>query len=184
MSKKEDFIFWESRFLYFYGRPLSQILRDRDQFQDVPTRDNKVRRWYHMEVRNLHRQEIAHGCLVYLESLEDLSNGKKRDFELVEFKWKGLYAPAISIAPQKSRLFDGFYVYHNSPHIVHLGINDKVIDAPDFFPYYSLTGPGDFILRFIIYSENFPPTKTTLNLHIGNNLDDINFHVTERHERG
>jgi hypothetical protein len=155
-----------------------QIKRGSGQFRDVPTTDKRCRRWYYIEVKNLHDQEIAHYCLVYLESLKNLSSGERRVPPLVEFKWKGILTQSVSIPPKNSRCFDGFYVYTDFPNIVHLGINDKLIDDPDFAKDYEISGPGDFQLSFIIYSVNFLPERATFKLHVGGSLDDICLELT------
>lgn len=148
---------------------------DSAQFRNVLTTILEWRRFFYIEVENLHPSEIARYCLVYLESLKDLSTNEKRLLPLVEFKWEGILTQSVSITAKKSRRFDAFYVFCNSPDTVHLGINDKLTDDPDFFGDYAITGPGDFELTFIIYSENFLPQKATFKLHIGNTLRDIRF---------
>lgn len=152
-----------------------QIKRDSGQFRDVPTVDCRLRRWYHIEVENLHRHEIAHYCLVYLKSIKNLSTGEKKVLPLVELKWEGILTQSVSIPPKTSRCFDGVYVYTNSPNIVHLGINSTLVDDPDFIKDYEITGPGDFELCFVIYSVNFLTKRAILGLHIGSGLNDIRF---------
>jgi hypothetical protein len=152
-----------------------RMKRDSSQFRDVPTQGNGCRRWYYIEVENLHNREIAHYCLVYIESLKNLSTGVKTLLPLIELKWKGLLTQSASIPPKRSRCFDGFYVFPNSPDAVHLGFNRELTDDPSFPDDYTIRGPGDFELTFIIYSANFLPEKATFRLHIGSNLDDIRF---------
>ena len=136
-----------------------------------------IARFYHIKVRNLHRQKIAHNCVAYLEKIVDLSTGKEKSFELVEFKWKGVKPREAAIPPKVSRYLDAFLIYYDSPNIVHLGINRFLIDFSGYEPpYYTLEGPGTFELTYVVFSENFPPARATFKLDIGNKLDDLKFY--------
>jgi len=128
-------------------------------------------RFYHIKVRNLHRQKIAYDCLAYLEKIVDLSTGKEKSFEIVEFKWKGVITREAAILPKEPRYLDAFHIYYDSQNIVNLGINRFLIDFSGYEPPYTLKGPGTFKLTYVVFSKNFSPARTTFNLHIGNRLD-------------
>jgi len=132
--------------------------------------------FYHIKVRNLHRQKIAYGCLAYLEKIVDLSTGKEKSFEIVEFKWKGVITREAAILPKKFRYLDAFHIYYDSQNIVNLGINRFLIDFSGYEPPYTLKGPGTFELSYVVFAENFSPARATFSLHIGNRLDDIKFY--------
>jgi len=151
--------------------------RDEGEFEDVQ-QVGKMRtpaRFYHIKVRNLHDRKIARDCVAYLEKIKNLLTGEEKVFELVEFKWKGITSTRIAIPPKKHRYLDAFHTYHGSPSIVYLGINPFIIDWTGYGEYYKLEGSGNFKLTYIVFSENFSPTRATFILDIGNKLGDIKF---------
>ena len=150
--------------------------RDDSDWEDaIDFRVNKKSRWYHIKVKNLHRQKIGRDCVAYLEKIKDLSTGEEKSPELVEFKWKGVNSPRVAIPPKEFRYLDAFHVYYDSQNIVHLGINPFVVDFSGYYELYKLRGPGTFELTYIVFSENFSPAKATFKLQIGEQLDDIEF---------
>lgn len=150
--------------------------RDHKDYGDaIDARVNKGSRWYHVKVKNLHWQKMAHDCVAYLESIKDILKGDVKLFELVEFKWKGVNSSRIVIPPKLFRYLDAFHIYHDSPTIVHMGINPFIVDFTGYYQLYTLKGSGDFELTYVVFSENFSPVRATFKLHIGNHLDDIEF---------
>lgn len=135
-----------------------------------------IARFYHIKVRNLHRQKIAYDCLAYLEKIVDISTDEEKSFEIVEFKWKGIKTREAAILPKGFRYLDAFHIYYDSLNIVYLGINRFLIDFSGYGALYILEGPGKFELTYVVFSENFSPTRATFSLHIGNRLDDIKFY--------
>ena len=153
--------------------------RDDKDFEEVRyvKGENRPGRFYHIKAKNRHRQEIARNCVVYLESIRDLSNDEVRTLELVEFKWKGVKTAGVSIPPKLFRSFDAFYVYYDSQNISYLGINEWIIDWTGYRESHTLKGPGSFELTYVVFSENFSPARATFTLHIGNKLNDIRFSI-------
>ena len=140
-----------------------------------------VARFYHIKVRNRHQQKIARDCVAYLKAINDLSTGEAKLLELVEFKWKGIKNREAAIPPKRFRYLDAFHVYYDSPNMVHLGINRHLIDFSGYEPPYTFKGPGTFELTYVVFSENFSPVRAMFRLHIGNQLDDIEFYTGDRH---
>lgn len=157
----------------------NELLLERDEkdYQDVKYVDREYRpsRWYHIKVRNLHRQKIARDCVAYLEKIKNLSPGEEKFPELVEFKWKGVNSPRVAIPPKEFRYLDAFHFYYNSQNIIHLGINPFVVDFSGYYKLYELRGPGTFELTYVVFSENFSPARATFKLQLGKRLDDIKF---------
>ena len=141
-----------------------------------------VARFYHIKVKNLHRQKIARNCIAYLEKIKNLSTDEEKSFELVEFKWKGVKTREVAIPPEKPRYLDAFHVYYHSPNIVHLGINRHLVDFSGYEPLYTLEGPGAFELTYVVFSENFSPARATFKLQVGERLDDIKFKKEEQRD--
>lgn len=161
------------------------IERDDKDFDDIRYVGGKDRpaRFYHIRVKNLHEKKIARDCIVYLERWKNLSTCETTSPELVEFKWKGITTSRVAIPPNQFRYLDAFFVYHDSPNIVKLGINHTIVDFSGYHLLYTITveKPVTFELDYIVFSENFSPTKATFTLRIGNQLDDIAFYIGDRH---
>lgn len=157
--------------------------RDDEDFQDVRYVGRKERpaRYYHIKVKDLHRQKIARDCVAYLERIEELSTGEVKIPELVEFKWKGVTTPRITIPPKKFRYLDAFHIFYDSQNIVHLGINPFLVDFSGYYEIYTLQNPTDCQLTYVVFSENFPPARATFKLRIGKRLDDVEFYIADRH---
>lgn len=148
--------------------------RNRTEYDDVSLGSQRTpARYYHISAGNLHRDRVAFNCAAYLKNLLGLRGGKEHRLLDIEFKWKGVTIPTVHIAPQWHRLFDAFYVRHDTPNRAYLGVNTSVIDYSSYI--YVLEGPGDFDLTFVVFSEGFAPAEATFRLHIGTKLEDIDF---------
>jgi len=132
-------------------------------------------RFFHIEVQNLHRTQIAHDCTGYIERVKNIKTGEEIVPDLVELKWKGHKGLSVSIPPQKSRYLDGFNIRHVMPKTINLGINPLFVDYTGYFQAYTLWQGYDCDLNYIVFSDNFPTVRQTFRLKMGNKLDDIEF---------
>ena len=153
-------------------------------FEDTPhiSMQEKSFRYYYVRAKNYHHDKIAYQCAAYLEKVKILSTGEEREFDLMEFKWKGITTERVVIPPTRDRAFDAFRLRYDSPSVAYFGINQLLIDYTGYLVKYSLAGPGDFEVTFIVFSENFPPARETFKLHIGTKLDDVEFAKVSREE--
>jgi len=151
--------------------------RNEKDFEDAPhiSLEEKSFRYYYIRAKNLHREKIAHECVAYLERVKNLLTGEEKEYDLMEFKWKGITPNRILIPPMKERALDAFHVRYDSPSLVYFGVNPLIINYTGYMAKYSLAGRGDFELTYVLFSENFPPTKGTFKLHVGTRLDEIEF---------
>lgn len=124
-------------------------------------------RFYHIVVKNLHKNKMAINCIAYLKSVQRIP-GNVTNPKTVEFKWAGYILPNAMIPPNSERSFDAFYASESDPF--RLLFNEFT----DFYEYdYCIRGPGDFELTYVVVSENFPPAERIFKVHIGNFIDDI-----------
>jgi hypothetical protein len=152
------------------------LQRDPNEYEDVSdAHTGLLTRFYHIEARNRHLSETAFECVAYIERIVDLSTDSDRHIELVEVKWKGVTVDRVAIAPQRFRYLDGCFVSHNRPNVATLGINRMIIDYSGFINAYTLIGPGDFRLTYVIFSNKFAPARANFKLHIGTTLGDVKF---------
>jgi hypothetical protein len=87
-------------------------------------------KFFHVNVRNRHREKLALNCCVYLES------AIKRPvlnipLKTIEFKWAGTRLPSVGIAAGTTRLFDAFHILYAEPHIV---LFDVHTDSTEYIP--------------------------------------------------
>lgn len=131
--------------------------------------------YYHLVVNNLHHSRIAHDCLAYLQTIRDLSSGEERLHDLVELKWKGVTTAGVAIPPGQFRELDAFHLFYDEPNAVYLGINPSIVDFTGLLPAYILNGPAEFELTFVVFSDNFSPSRATFSLRITDRADGIEF---------
>ena len=132
-------------------------------------------RYYHIRVMNNHKDKIARNCVAYIEHYKNLETGETKDFELVELKWKGVTTQAISIPPRKSRFLDAFHIEHDWAHHVRLGLNPHLVDSEALMEEYRVNGLGNHELDYVVFSEDFSPSKAKFRLHLGTQINDVEF---------
>ena len=108
-----------------------------------------------------------------------ISSGRAKQNDLLDFKWKGVRTPRVSIPAKKSRYLDAFNILHNSQETANLAVNYDIIDYTGYYKDYTLTGPGTFELDFVVFSDNFSPVHTSFILELASILDNTNFYTKE-----
>lgn len=134
-----------------------------------------VGRYFHIRVLNNHKDRIARNCVGYIEHYRNLQTGETKDFELVELKWKGVKTQAISIPPTRYRFLDAFHIEHSWAHHVWLGLNPHLVDSSSLLQEYRINGLGEHELDYVVFSEDFPPTRAKFRLHLGTHINDVEF---------
>jgi hypothetical protein len=149
--------------------------RESEEFTDSPAKLNAQKqllniRFFHIKVRNHHREKLAANCSVYLEKATQLPN-TNIPLKTVEFKWAGVQMPSVGIAPDGVREFDAFYILHPNPTQVQF---HALSDSPHYYPVLP-KGSGDYELSYVVRSENFPPARGTFKLCLRDQLNDTIF---------
>ena len=151
------------------------LLLEREAGQYVDARRlpaNRIARFFHITVRNLHERKMARNCYAYLQRVRQIPSGIDIPVETIEFKWAGYLFPNAVIGPRQVRRFDAFWVFHDTPGRLQFNV---IADSTEFVP--RIGGIGDYHLTYTVISENFAPTKQTFALHVGDRLEDIQFQV-------
>lgn len=148
----------------------NEIVLERDASEDTdPYLQGHLSRFFHIEARNRHRTKIATNCYAYLEKLENLSENSILEIKTAELKWAGYTLPNAAIMPVSSRLFDAGCVLHSQPIIFH--VNLLFADATDY--QIKIQGKGDYKLQYVVISDNFPPARCTVTLHLDPLVDQV-----------
>jgi hypothetical protein len=84
----------------------------------------------------------------------------------VELKWAGYTMTTVAIMPRSERELDAFFIIHDSPNILQFNcFSDS--------SYYGMPilGYGDYVLTYVVISDNFPIARATVKVTIGNSVD-------------
>lgn len=145
--------------------------RDPDQFADhrVGTQGTvEPRRFYYIDVRNLHQRKTATNCFAYLEKAIKLDEpAVEIPFNNVELKWSGYTLPNAHILPGTARPLDAFAVFHRLPSQLELvSFSDSLA-----FGRPAIRSAGEYELRYAIVSDNFPISRASFLLSLSDTLD-------------
>jgi hypothetical protein len=130
-------------------------------------------RVFHVEVKNNHRWKMALNCYAVLEAIENAETHQPVPLETIELKWAGSLLPSLFIGPASSRRFDAFLMRSDQPSEVHFY---TFCDSTEFYP--KVPGPGTYLLRYGVYSSNFPATRRTFKLSHPGNMDGLKLEET------
>lgn len=133
-------------------------------------------KWCTKEIENRHNKKIAQNCLVYCDIIKPTDKRLER-FQILELKWDNIIPFAASIHPGKNRRFHPLIVRKlrdKNEFQVLLGVNSRQIDNPEL-PKQCVFEPGEYDLRFTIYSDNFSPSSQWFKLKVraDGNLDSF-----------
>lgn len=133
--------------------------------------------FFHISVNNRHLSKLARGCLAYIEKVTDLNSKKDlTPLKLLELKWEGVTTPRVPIPPQSTRGFDGFYIFQDEPNFAYLGINPFIVDYSEFVLGMKLEAPGKYEITFVVYSDDFSPSRESFVLDMDGKLDNVKFY--------
>jgi hypothetical protein len=127
-------------------------------------------RFFHINVRNRHRDKIATNCYVYLAKAINLNTSEEIPLKTVEFKWAGYVLPNAHILPKQARGFDAFWIAHDRP--THLQFN-AYSDASDYIP--RIEGEGRYELSYVVVADNFPVLRGSFILSLNKSLELTTF---------
>ncbi|HTT44491.1 MAG TPA: hypothetical protein VMH38_00545 [Thermoplasmata archaeon] len=126
-------------------------------------------KYFHVEVENHHKDQIATGVHAYLEGWHEVGTaGPPNQPPLVELKFSGVRTRSVSIPPRKSREFDGVFVFFEAPGHAWVGLNTFLRDWLGLDELYHFQGVGkELDLDFVVFSTEFAPARIRLRLKIG-----------------
>jgi hypothetical protein len=135
-------------------------------------------RWYHITVKNRHNSKMAVDCVAYLRRSKNKStNEPPKEYEPIELKWQGTTTPRSVIPSNFHRNFDALIIPHDKPNVAYFGLIWSAVDfSPPHNDRYSVKGPGDFELDYLVHSFNFPSEESKFFLHLGDKIEDVKFY--------
>lgn len=141
---------------------------DRVALVDLPSR------WFHIIVKNLNTRKVARNCIAYVERIRHIERGITRVPDQIELKWAVLTSQSISIAPNTERKLDAFW-YAVSDGVIRLGINSFLVDNNQTPRQYILGITGTYEIDYIVYSDNYSPSRLRLRINKTENIDQYTF---------
>ncbi len=93
----------------------SQLALERNPLQhvDAPWSTGGIRRFFRINVKNLHRVNVARDCCAYLENaVRVVDPPTSIPLDTFELKWGGYTLPMANVLPQQIRHFSGACVDH------------------------------------------------------------------------
>ena len=152
-----------------------ELTRNNDNFEVSTLRDGTGATFFHIKVKNNHKSKLAQNCQGFIERIENIQEGSVKELELAEFKWKGVSTASVNIPPKKYRYLDAFHIRDTSQRLAYLGINPYIIDYGGVYSEYRLTGNFTYILSFVIFSNNFSPSRAKFRLQLGETTNQVKF---------
>jgi hypothetical protein len=138
------------------------------------------RRFFYVQVKNLHSHKTATNCYAYLEKAIWLGHPSVEiPFESVELKWAGYTLPNANILPHQKRRFDAFYVAHHVPARVGFVVFS---DAPSMFGHPAIDKAGKYEMQYAVVSDNFPIARESFLLSLSdarNTKLEVGTHYTQ-----
>jgi hypothetical protein len=135
---------------------------------------NKKYRYFHIQVRNLHRLKTALNCCAYLERVISLPTRTEISFKMFELKWEGYTLPNAHVHAKSVRSFDAFCVAHDQPSTLEFY---AFCDASPFQP--EINKPGQYELTYIVVADNFAPARRSFILALNSALEETTFEQSD-----
>ncbi|MBI2858237.1 MAG: hypothetical protein HYX90_04085 [Chloroflexi bacterium] len=129
--------------------------------------------WYHLPVKNNHRNRYARNCLVYVLRIMDTVNRKEIYSPNVELLWSGaVEAQPKHVLPQKAAKVYAFFVNHDKSIIEFLEAPSRSTE-----PEYQIPDlkAGSYLITYTVISENFNQVTRTYKLDFGGRYDSVTF---------
>jgi hypothetical protein len=132
--------------------------------------DNTYADWYHLQVHNNHRNRYARNCVAYILEIKNIDTGKEitpGNFELV---WAGTGLFQRHILPKRAAEVDAFLIVRGR-NVIEFNCR------PSTSSQYGMPslGKGNYLMTYLIASENFETVMRTFRLEFGGDFSQIKF---------
>lgn len=126
--------------------------------------------FYHLQVLNNNQSEHARDCIAYVSKIKNLDTGEEIDPGKFELVWAGTGLFERQILPKSAAEVDAFLIIRGESII-------KFHHRPSTSTQYGMPslGNGNYLLTYLIVSENFEPVTRTFKLEFGGDFKNIKF---------
>lgn len=138
--------------------------------QDFRNQDDKYGDWYHLEVSNNHQNKYARNCVAYVSRIKNLDTGGELDPGSFELVWSGTGLFERHLMHNSTALVDAFFIIRGQNVI---RFNSRRSTSPPFG--IRTLQKGNYLLTYLVVSENFEEVTKTFKLEFGGDYTQINF---------
>lgn len=126
--------------------------------------------WYHLQVLNNHRNKYARNCVAYVSEIKNLDTGHDIDPGNFELVWAGTGLFERHILPKRAAEVDAFLIIRGEDII-------RFHHRPSTSSQYGMPNleMGNYLLTYLIISENFEQVTRTFKLEFSGDFRNINF---------
>lgn len=130
----------------------------------------KLTDWYHLQVRNNHNTKYARNCVAYVLGMRNIDTEEEINPGNFELTWSGTGLFEKHIPPRRPAEVDAFLIYQGEDTIKfqHRPITSTQYRMPTL-------SKGNYLLTYLIVSENFRPVARTFKLEFGGDFRKIKF---------
>lgn len=142
---------------------------------EVRDQHGNLRDWFHLQVMNNHQNKYARNCVAYVSKIKNLDTGKEIDPGSFELVWAGTGLFERHIMPKGVAEVDAFSIIRGENIIrFHRRPSTTPSMSPPFGPPH--IGKGNYLLQYLVVSENFEQVKKTFKLEFGGDYRNIRFY--------
>jgi len=127
--------------------------------------------WYHLQVSNNHQSKYARNCVAYVLEIKNLDTGEEIDPGNFELVWAGTGLFERHIMPKRPAEVDAFLIIRGEDTI-------RFHHRPSTSSQYGMPSlpKGNYLLTYLIVSENFEQVKKTFKLEFGGDFTKVKFY--------
>lgn len=132
--------------------------------------DGRYTDWYHLQVANIHRNKYARNCVAWVLKIKNLDSGQEIDPGNFELGWAGTGLFERHILPKREAEVDAFWIIRGEDVI-------RFHHRPSTSSQYGMRPlvKGNYLLTYLIISENFEQVTKTFKLKFGGDYTQIEF---------
>jgi len=137
---------------------------------NVRDQDSNLTDWCHLQVINNHQDRYARNCVAYVLEIANLDTGEPIQVENLELIWAGTGDFERHILPKKPAAIDAFFIIHGES-VIRFNHRKSTWSQYQIRPLPK----GNYLLTYLVVSENFAPVEKTFKLEFGGDYTHIKF---------
>lgn len=128
--------------------------------------------WWHIEVKNRHKNKHAFTCLSYLTKIINMESNKNFEIPSIELIWSGLGDFTVNIMANGKRGLDAFYIIHGENNI---RFQTRALTTTSQRFHLPVLGNGIYLLEYSVVSSNFEVASREFILKHSSSHNEVEF---------
>ncbi len=137
---------------------------------NVRDQNGNLTDWCHLQVINNHQNRYARNCVAYVLEIVNLDTGEQIQVENLELIWAGTGDFERHILPKRPAEIDAFFIVHGES-VIRFSHRRSTWSQYGIRPLLK----GNYLLKYLVVSENFAPVEKTFKLEFGGDYTQIKF---------